>query len=375
MTSPEVLKETRVLRAPRWPIAPRYPTLVKIAVLLSGGVDSSVALSLLREQGHDLTAFYLKVWLEDELSHLGTCPWEEDLGFAREVASRLGVPLEVRSLQRQYWDRVVRYAVSELRAGLTPSPDVLCNQRIKFGAFLDEIDPSFEAVASGHYARLERRGEGLVLKRGVDPVKDQTYFLALLSGDQLARAVFPLGGLSKTEVRAIAAARGLPNKDRRDSQGICFLGKIKYHEFVRHHLGEQEGDIVESGTGTILGKHRGYWFHTIGQRQGLRLSHGPWFVQAKDVERNLVYVTHADRSLEASRDSFDVEAIHWIGEPFAGGELRVRVRHGRALHRAWLEHETDRGRVRLEATDRGIAPGQFAVFYRDEVCLGGGTIV
>jgi tRNA (5-methylaminomethyl-2-thiouridylate)-methyltransferase len=350
---------------------------VKIAVLLSGGVDSSVALSLLREQGHELTAFYLKVWLEDELSHLGTCPWEEDLGFAREVASRLGVPLEVRSLQRQYWDRVVRYAISELQTGRTPSPDVLCNQHIKFGAFLDEIDPSFEAVASGHYARLERRGDALVLKRGVDPVKDQTYFLALLSLDQLTRARFPLGDRTKREVRAMAASLDLPNKDRRDSQGICFLGKIRYREFVRHHLGEREGDIVDSETGRALGKHRGYWFHTIGQRQGLRLSHGPWFVHSKDVERNLVYVTHADRSLGTARDAFGIEGIHWIADPFPGGELLVRVRHGRALHRAWLELEPhgNGGRVRLEVKDRGIAPGQFAVFYRDDVCLGGATIV
>jgi tRNA (5-methylaminomethyl-2-thiouridylate)-methyltransferase len=349
---------------------------VKIAVLLSGGVDSSVALSLLRDAGHDLTAFYLKVWLEDELSHLGSCPWEEDLGFAREVSRRLGVPLEVRSLQRPYWDRVVRYAIEELRRGRTPSPDLLCNQHIKFGAFLDEIDPSFEAVASGHYARLERRDGGVVLKRGVDPVKDQTYFLSLLSRTQLDRARFPLGDWTKSDVRSHAAKLDLPNKDRRDSQGICFLGKIKYNEFVRHHLGEREGDIVDSETGRVLGKHKGYWFHTIGQRQGLRLSHGPWFVHAKDVARNVVYVAHAERSSEASRDSFAVEAIHWISGPPEGRDVQVRVRHGRALHRAWLELERDgdRGEVRLQQSERGIAPGQFAVFYQEEVCLGGATI-
>lgn len=353
----------------------RYPTWVKVAVLLSGGVDSSVALGLLREQGHDLTAFYLKVWLEDELSHLGTCPWEDDLGFAREVAGRFDVPLEVLSLQRPYWDRVVRYAIDELRAGRTPSPDVLCNQHIKFGAFLDEIDVSFEAVASGHYARVGRRDGLVVLRRGVDPVKDQTYFLSLLSRGQLERALFPIGDWTKLEVRAKAAQLDLPNKGRRDSQGICFLGKIKYGEFVRHHLGEREGDIVDSGTGRVLGRHQGYWFHTIGQRQGLRLSHGPWFVAAKDVERNVVYVTHADRALETSRDSFAVEAIHWISGPPVGRDVEVRVRHGRALHRAWLDHEGDRGEVRLQERERGIAPGQFAVFYQGEVCFGGAAIV
>ncbi len=262
---------------------------MKIAALLSGGVDSSVALSLLRSEGHDVTAFYLKVWLEDELSHLGTCPWEEDLRFAKEVCRRLDVPLEVRSLQKPYWDRVVRYAVSELEAGRTPSPDVLCNQQIKFGAFLDEIDSGFDRVASGHYARRDDVGGSVVLKSGVDPVKDQTYFLSRLSQQQLARALFPLGGIHKSDVRKRARELGLSNQDRRDSQGICFLGKIPYREFVRHHLGEREGDIVDVESGSVLGRHKGYWFHTIGQREGLGLSHGPWFVQGKDVARNVVY--------------------------------------------------------------------------------------
>jgi len=347
---------------------------VKIAALLSGGVDSSVALSLLRSEGHDVTAFYLKVWLEDELSHLGTCPWEEDLRFAREVCRRLEVPLEVRSLQRPYWDRVVRYAISELEAGRTPSPDVLCNQHIKFGAFLDEIDGGFERIASGHYARREERDGKVLLKRGIDPVKDQTYFLSRLSQEQIARALFPLGGLQKTEVRRLAREIDLPNQDRRDSQGICFLGKIPYRDFVRHHLGEREGEIVERETGRVLGRHKGYWFHTIGQREGLGLSHGPWFVQGKDVARNVIYVAHVDRLAASSRESFEVEALHWIGEPPVRRELSVRVRHGRTLHAATLDLEGSRGRVCLEDRDRGIAPGQFAVFYDGEVCLGVATI-
>ncbi len=347
---------------------------MKVAALLSGGVDSSVALSLLRSEGHDVTAFYLKVWLEDELSHLGTCPWEEDLRFAREVCSRLDVPLEVRSLQRPYWDRVVRYAISELEAGRTPSPDVLCNQHIKFGAFLDEIDAGFDRVASGHYARREEIDGRVLLKRGIDSVKDQTYFLSRLSQQQVARSLFPLGGLQKSEVRRLAREIDLPNQDRRDSQGICFLGKIPYRDFVRHHLGDREGEIVEVDTGRVLGRHKGYWFHTIGQREGLGLSHGPWFVHGKDVSRNVIYVVHADRLAGSSRESFEVEALHWIGDPPARRELSVRVRHGRSLHAGTLDLEGSRGRVCLEDRDRGIAPGQFAVFYDGEVCLGGATI-
>ena len=247
-----------------------YHGSMKIAVLLSGGVDSSVALCLLKEEGHDLTAFYLKVWLEDELAYLGECPWEEDLELARAVCDRFDVPLEVRSLQKEYWDRVVQYTIDELRAGRTPSPDIFCNQRIKFGAFSDEIDASFERVATGHYARLEPANGGVLLKKGVDPVKDQTYFLSHMFQEQLKRASFPIGALQKSDVRQRAAALHLPNQARRDSQGICFLGKIKYSEFVRHHLGEREGDIRELGSGKVLGTHRGYWFHTIGQRQGAR---------------------------------------------------------------------------------------------------------
>jgi tRNA-specific 2-thiouridylase len=269
---------------------------------------------------------------------------------------------------------VVRYAVSELEAGRTPSPDVLCNQQIKFGAFLDEIDSDFDRVASGHYARRDDAGGSVVLKRGVDPVKDQTYFLSRLSQRQLARALFPIGGIHKSDVRKRARELGLSNQDRRDSQGICFLGKIPYREFVRHHLGEREGDIVDVESGRVLGRHKGYWFHTIGQREGLGLSHGPWFVQGKDVARNVITVCHGDRLDQRSRQSFEVEALHWIGDPPAHQELLVRVRHGRTLHAATLDLEGGRGRVQLLGDDPGIAPGQFAVFYDGEICLGSASI-
>ncbi len=351
---------------------------MKIALLLSGGVDSSLALSLLKEQGHEVTAFYLKVWLEDELSHLGHCPWEEDLELARAVCQSLDVPLEIRSLQTAYWDRVVRYTIDELRAGRTPSPDIFCNQRIKFGAFFDEIDESYERVATGHYARLERLHGTVRMFKGVDPVKDQTYFLSHLYPHQLERALFPLGGLTKAEVREEAGRRALPNRDRKDSQGICFLGKIRYRDFVRYHLGEREGAIVEKESGRVLGSHRGYWFHTIGQRQGLGLSHGPWFVSGKNCDENIVFVSHAEALQTASTDVYVVERLHWLSEPPTKSALQVKVRHGRRLYDAEVDVvppvSKQQAVVRLDRAEPGIAPGQFTVFYDGEECLGGAAI-
>jgi tRNA (5-methylaminomethyl-2-thiouridylate)-methyltransferase len=201
---------------------------VKIGVLLSGGVDSSAALVSLKERmpEADITAYYLKIWLEDELAFLGSCPWEEDLEFARGVCEMTGVPLKVISLQREYWDRVVSYTVSELKAGRTPSPDIFCNRRIKFGAFLDRVGESLDKVASGHYAVVREDDDGLYrIHRSPDPVKDQTYFLSHLTQQQASIALFPIGDRMKEDVRDLARRWDLPTKDRKDSQGICFLEK------------------------------------------------------------------------------------------------------------------------------------------------------
>ena len=347
------------------------------AVLLSGGVDSSVALRLLQEEGHeDLTAFYLKIWLEDELQHLGECPWEEDLAYARAVCDAAGVPLEVVPLQRQYWDRVVSYTIAELKDGRTPSPDIFCNQRVKFGAFLEEVGEDFDRVATGHYARTEEADGLHWLKKGVDPVKDQTYFLCYLDQAQLARCVFPLGALPKNEVRALAERYGLPNSARPDSQGICFLGKISYNDFVRHHLGEKPGDIICRETGEKLGEHRGFWFHTVGQRRGLGLAQGPWFVSGKDVEENIVYVSHADELPEASRSEYRIGDPHWISAPPGSHSLQVKLRHSEHVYDCEL---SDPGAgdavVRLADADSGIAAGQFTVFYKGDICLGAAPIL
>lgn len=351
---------------------------MNIAVLLSGGVDSSVALRRLLDAGHrDVTAFYLKIWLEDELAFLGDCPWEEDLRFARAVCAAADVPLEVIPLQREYHERVVDHTIAELRAGRTPSPDILCNQRIKFGAFRDQIGPDFDRIASGHYARTETTGGHYHLHKGVDPIKDQTYFLSHLSQEQLGRCLFPVGDLPKAEVRALAERYQLPNRNRPDSQGICFLGKIRYNDFVRSHLGELPGEIRERETGRKLGPHSGFWFYTIGQRKGLGLSGGPWFVVAKDCQENVVYVSHQEHVDGRSRNRLEVGTVHWITEPGQTDSLQVKLRHSEHVYDCTLEPspDTDRTVVQLAEEDAGVAPGQYAVFYRGTECLGGAVIV
>ncbi len=350
---------------------------MQVALLLSGGVDSSVALKLLLAEGHDVTAFYLKIWLQDELAHLGDCPWEDDLAYARAVCDEAGVDLRVVSLQREYHELVVSWTVAELRAGRTPSPDVLCNRRIKFGAFLEsDTVGSFDRVASGHYARLNRCDDGTVhLLKGKDPVKDQTYFLFKLDQAQLRRSIFPLGGYQKNEVRQLAEAFSLPNRQRKDSQGICFLGKIPYPEFVRSILGESPGEIREIESGRRLGEHRGNWFHTIGQRRGLGLGAGPWYVVGKDVAENIVYVSHSDDLSQHRRDRFRLDTVHWNAHPPSRSDLRVKLRHSPQTIGCTLKtHPEGSLDVYLDTPDPGIANGQMAVLYEGDRCLGGGMI-
>lgn len=349
---------------------------MKIAVLISGGVDSSVALRLLQDQGHQLEAFYLKIWLEDELSYLGSCPWEEDLAYAKAVCDAAGVPLHVVSLQEEYWNIVVRYTIDEVKQGRTPSPDILCNQHIKFGAFFKAIDDSFDAIATGHYAWIEHRDGVAHLMQAKDPVKDQTYFLSNISQKQLSRLIFPLGNMLKSEVRALAEKYDLPNKTRKDSQGICFLGKIKFSDFIKHHVGTKTGDLIEFETGKKVGEHEGFWYHTIGQRKGLGLSGGPWFVVKKDPENNIVYISKNYYDEAKARNQFDVEQCNWLTSIAPNKQaLSVKIRHGENQYNATLVlHDATSGTVTLDAHDQGLAPGQFAVFYDGNECLGCGVI-
>jgi tRNA (5-methylaminomethyl-2-thiouridylate)-methyltransferase len=348
---------------------------MKIAVLLSGGVDSSVALNLLKKENHDLTAFYLKIWLQDEFSFLGDCPWEEDLEYVRKVCAQINVPVEVLSLQNEYWENVVSYTISEIKEGRTPNPDIFCNSLVKFGLFYDKIDSSFEKVASGHYARVEQTDGSFILKTSPDPVKDQTYFLSYLTRNQLSRANFPIGGFTKKQVRNLAQKFNLPNKDRKDSQGICFLGQIKFNDFVKHHLGEIKGDIIDIEKGKKLGEHNGYYFYTIGQRSGLGLGGGPWYVVKKDIKENIIYVSHEDFR-NAEMNEFKAANINWIsGKRPYRENLRVKIRHGVNFYNCKINFENEINPVvTLDKPDKGIAPGQFAVFYENDVCLGGGVI-
>ncbi len=349
---------------------------MRVAVLLSGGVDSSLALNLLaREEGVQLRAFYLKIWLEDELAFLGDCPWEEDLRYARAACAQLDIPLEVVPLQSEYREHIVEHALSELRAGRTPSPDIFCNERIKFGVFLDRLGHEFDKIASGHYARIEKHDGLFLLKRAPDPVKDQTYFLSNLHQRQLARILFPIGHLHKSQVRKLAREFDVPAKDRKDSQGICFLGKINYRDFVSFHLGEQQGDIIERESGLKKGQHQGYWFHTIGQRHGLGLGGGPWYVVGKDCSKNMVYISHKESDETRDRDDFEVEDLNWISGLPTHANLHVKLRHGPELTACNISLQTPRrAQVHLAQPDPGIAPGQHAVFYDGDTCLGGGII-
>jgi len=349
---------------------------MKIAALVSGGVDSSVALCLLKDQGHDVTAFYLKIWLNDELSYLGDCPWQDDLYHVQAVCEKLQVPLIIVSLQQEYHDRIVSYTIEQVKQGKTPNPDMLCNQFIKFGLFFEKIDASYEKVATGHYAQLITIDNNYVLRQSPDSVKDQTYFLSRLTQQQLARCLFPIGHLHKSDVRALAHQFAMPNKERKDSQGICFLGKFKFRDFIKHHIGQRTGDLIEYETGKKIGTHEGFWFYTIGQRQGLRLAGGPWYVVAKNMSHNIVYVSRSYYAPEKNRTVLTVHDCHWLsGIVPSRQELRVKLRHGAPFNNALITYNSPTScHLVLQENDQGIAAGQFVVFYHDNDCLGSGII-
>ena len=346
----------------------------RIAVLLSGGVDSSVVVYEFARLGLHPDCFYIKIGPEEE--EAWDCSSEEDLEMATAVAHKYGCNLEVIDCHREYWDQVTRYTMEKVRAGFTPNPDVMCNRLIKFGAFDEKRGHDYDLIATGHYARTEIDEAGLKwLVTSPDPVKDQTDFLAQIYDWQLRKAIFPIGHYMKDEVRQIAEREHLVNAKRKDSQGICFLGKINYNDYVRRYLGENPGDVIELETGRRIGEHKGLWFHTIGQRKGMGFSGGPWFVIKKDVPHNILYVSHGYNPASAYKQDFPIHDLHWLTQdpfrrsphvPSALGPTPItfKIRHTPEYIPGTLEQTSEDTFVIHSTTPiHGVAPGQFCVLY------------
>ncbi len=362
----------------------------KIAVLLSGGVDSSVVLYELVRKGLSPDCFYIKIGPEE--TEEWDCSSEEDLEMATAVSHKYGCRLEVVDCHREYWDQVTTYTMDKVRAGLTPNPDVMCNRLIKFGAFHEKRGRDYDLIATGHYAQTETEivnynSANVQIKwlcTSPDPVKDQTDFLAQIYDWQLEKALFPIGHMMKDEVREIAEREHLAPAHRRDSQGICFLGKINYNDYIRRYLGEKKGDVVELETGKTIGQHLGHWFHTIGQRKGLGLGGGPWFIVKKDVEANILYVSHGYDPQTAYKQEFRIRDFHSINGqlPYLIGgqtpcEVTFKIRHTPEFHHGTITlAENDECIIHSDAPIHGVAPGQFCVIYdnRHHRCYGSGEI-
>jgi len=341
-----------------------------VYVGMSGGVDSSVSAALLKQQGYSVVGVYMKNWTADVAGV--ACPWRQDLADARAAAAKIDIPFKVFDFQSAYKRHVVDVMVAEYEAGRTPNPDVLCNQEIKFKLFLQAaLADGADYIATGHYAGTE---QGRLL-RAADPGKDQTYFLYRVTPAALARTIFPLAGLTKPEVRRLAAEFGLPTAKKPDSQGICFVGEVGLREFLRQYITAAPGPIIDD-QGEELGQHQGAVFYTIGQRHGLGIGGGqPYYVTGKDMPANAVFVSKAAEVALAS-DSCIIADVHWIhSAPQAGRRYQLRSRHRAELIDCQLEPAgPGRYRVHLGRAERALTPGQSAVIYDGEEVVGGGII-
>ncbi len=377
----------------------------KVFVGMSGGVDSSVTAALLVAAGYDVTGVFMKNWAQDLPGF--KCPWREDLADAKRVAVQLGIPFKIYDFQDQYRHKVVDYMIAEYQAGRTPNPDIMCNQEVKFKLFLETaLEDGADLIATGHYARIvpaenadspysnNKHGAASVdrisknqlsvatrqLCTAVDRNKDQTYFLYRVTNEALARTLFPLGEMTKLEVRKKAAALGLITAQKKDSVGICFVGEIGIKEFLKHFVTIQPGAIVEKSSKTILGEHDGALYYTIGQRHGLNLGGGmPYYVVGKDMAKNEVYVSTDLNDPDLWRKTFQITDVHWINEvpDFSQSvvDLFVRTRHRGALMEVESIMLKDDGcEITLKDETRALAPGQSAVLYYNDICLGGGII-
>lgn len=339
----------------------------KVFIGMSGGVDSSVSAALLVEQGHDVTGVYMKNWTQD-LPGM-TCPWAEDLADAKRVAVQLGIAFKVYDFQAEYKQKVVDYMIAEYESGRTPNPDIMCNQEVKFKLFLETaFEGGAEYIATGHYA--ETKGGRLLMAQ--DTNKDQTYFLYRVSNEALKKTIFPLGGHTKPQVREMAAERGLLTAEKKDSQGICFVGSVGIKDFLGEFVETTPGLIIDKDSGGTVGHHEGAIFYTMGQRHGLGVGGGlPYYVVDKDMDKNEVYVSRNLNDDALWRERLPLRDMHWIREtPEAGDQLLARLRHRGPLVTCALDGDE----VILDEPQRAVATGQSAVIYRGDECLGGGVM-
>lgn len=366
--------------------------MAKVIVGLSGGVDSAVAAYLLKKEGHEVIGAFMRNWdafANNDIKGNPTifndvCPQEEDYHDAQLVAEKLGIPLLRVDFIKEYWDHVFSYFLEEYKVGRTPNPDILCNKYIKFSSFLKfAMDQGADYIATGHYARVRNNNGKVEMLRGVDDNKDQTYFLCLLTQEQLGKTMFPIGNIAKPEVRKIAEELDLPVAKKKDSTGICFIGERNFRQFLENYIPAKEGNIVDIKTNEIVGKHRGVMYYTIGQRKGLGIgglrNHetGSWFVVKKDVERRILYVAQGDENHYLFSKGCYVDGINWISKELPKGPIHItckfRYRQKDVPVTVEFISETE-AKVVCDEPSKAITPGQECVFYDGEVCLGGGTI-
>ncbi|MCZ6803960.1 MAG: tRNA 2-thiouridine(34) synthase MnmA [Proteobacteria bacterium] len=353
----------------------------KIIVGISGGVDSSVTAMLLKEQGHEVEALFMKNW--NEQSEEGACLWETDVEDAMQVCDKLDIPLNTVDLSADYRDKVFKNFLSAYKNGRTPNPDVLCNQEIKFKAFLEHAENrGAKQIATGHYARIHSQGNSLQLLKGLDQNKDQSYFLCCLNQAQLRKALFPIGELDKTEVRKRAEQAGLITHDKKDSTGICFIGEQPFRQFLSRFIPPDPG-LIKTTEGQTIGEHEGIFYYTLGQRQGLGIggvkgaADAPWYVVQKNIEENSLIVAQDHDHPLLHSTGLTASNINWIsGEiPEIPYKCQAKNRYRQTDQVCVIEKiENDNYSVSFESSQRAITPGQFIVFYQENICLGGGII-